>query len=530
MGSSAVGQGQRKAGRRRMTPKLGIFAGVASPAGRGALAAGLLLLAGCGGGETQAPDPRTLGLPGGLPTAGGTMGPRGPIAGAGPAGGVAPVPTTVLRGFIGGAAAEEPRAALVARNVLTAGGTAVDAAVAAGFTMAVTLPSRAGLGGGGACVVFNPRRNEAEAVLFLPGARAAAPAGADRPAAVPMMARGLFALHSRGGRRPFEELLSPAEQAARLGTEVSRALATDLAAVAGPLFSDPWSAAVFAGPGGQPLAVGERLVQADLGATLSILRTAGVGDLHQGGLARRIEETSAPAGGGLTVAELRAAVPQVGAPLQTRVGSDIASFLPPPADGGLAAAASLAAIGAGAPPEAAAARGVAVARAWRERGGDPAQLISAQVPADQPWPMLPASAGLVVYDREGMAVSCAFTMNNLFGTGRVAPGTGMVLAAAPGIGQVTPPLLSAAIVHNANLRGFRAAAAGSGQHMAPMAVAASLAAMLRGADAASAVATAPEPGRAVAGSCPRYLPGSAEGCSIAADPRGAGLALGAVDR
>ena len=223
-------------------------------------------------------------------------------------------------------------------------------------------------------------------------------------------------------------------------------------------------------------------------------------------------------------------MPRVGAPVQIRVGNDIASFLPPPADGGLAAAASFAALGAGAPVPAAAARGVAVARAHRERGGDLVQLISAELPADASWPALPASTGLVVVDREGMAVACAFTMNNLFGTGRVAPGTGILLAAAPGIGQVTPPLLSAGIVHNPSLRAFRAGAAGSGQHMAPMAVAAALAGSLRGQDAGPSLAAVPEPGRGVAVGCTRYLPGVETSCTAAADPRGAGLALGAADR
>ena len=46
----------------------------------------------------------------------------------------------------------------------------------------------------------------------------------------------------------------------RFGTEVSRGLAGDLAAVSGPLFADPGARAAFAGPGGAPLRAGERLV------------------------------------------------------------------------------------------------------------------------------------------------------------------------------------------------------------------------------------------------------------------------------
>jgi gamma-glutamyltranspeptidase/glutathione hydrolase len=394
----------------------------------------------------------------------------------------------VLRGFAGAVAAEEPRAALLAREVLARGGSATDAAVAAGFALTVTLPSRAGLGGGGECVVFDPRRNRAEAVLFPPGPNPSPAAPADRPAAAPLMARGLFALHTRGGRLPFESLVAPAEGLARFGTEVSRAFADDLAAVARPLFADPAARAVFAVEG-RPLAEGERLVQPDLAATLGQIRTAGAGDLNQGALARRLAEASLPAGGGLTLEALRAALPRIEAARSVPAGLDVLAVPPTPA-------------------------GEEVAAAYAARAaGRPA-------PAPPTGPR-PASTALVVLDRDGGAVACAFTMNNLFGTGRVAAGTGILLAAAPGVGP--QPLLAAGILHAARIPAFRAAAAGSGQEGAAVAAGAALALAAAGqAEPASFAAT---PGRAVAIGCPRYLPGPADLCRAVADPRGAGVGL-----
>ena len=434
--------------------------------------------------------------------------------------------TQRLTGFIGGAVADEGRAALAAREVLALGGTAADAAVALGFTLAVTLPSRAGLGGGGACLAYNPSadgpgQGSPEAIIFTPAAPNGVPPNTDRPAAVPMLARGLFALHARYGKQSFESLIAPAEQLARFGVPVSRALLRDLTLVAGPLTADPNARAVFA-PGGAVLEQGGTLVQNDLGGILSQIRTAGVGDLYQGALARRLEDASRIAGGGLALADLRAALPRTAAPLVVRAGRDSAAFLPPPADGGLGAAAAFEALESN-PGDLAGAQGRAFGAVaqWRQAGGDP-QAVLAGAPANGSLPPLPASTGFAVLDRNGNSVACAVTMNNLFGTGRIAPGTGILLAASPR--AATPPLLSAAIAWNPNVRGFRAAVTGSGQEGAALAVAVGLANALR--STVPMPAPVPEPGRANAIACARYLPGDEATCSAAPDPRSTGLAVG----
>jgi gamma-glutamyltranspeptidase/glutathione hydrolase len=379
-----------------------------------------------------------------------------------------------VQGFLGGAVADEPRAAVVAREVLSTGGNAADAAVALGFALAVTLPSRAGLGGGGACLAYAADRKSAnngvpEAVVFTPIAPAGFAANADRPAAVPMLARGLYLLHARYGHLPFESLIVPAEQLARFGTPASRSLVRDLGLVASPLLADPNARAVLS-QGGKPLVEGQQLLQPDLGSTLAQIRVAGVGDLYTGALARRIEQASPLAGGPVTLADLRSALPRFEPALVLPDHNDKVAFLPPPADGGLAAAAAFmvlqhdpSALGV------AAARALAVAARWRAGGADPQGLLVASDLQEAAFPPLPASTSFATLDKDGNAVACALSMDNLFGTGRVLPGLGILLAASPAV--VPQPLYPAGIAWNENTHAFRAAVAGSGQAGAPLAVA-----------------------------------------------------------
>jgi gamma-glutamyltranspeptidase/glutathione hydrolase len=141
-----------------------------------------------------------------------------------------------------------------------------------------------------------------------------------------------------------------------------------------------------------------------------------------------------------------------------------------------------------------------------------------------------AGASLVTLDREGNAVSCAFSMNNLFGTGRVVPGSGILLAAAPGIGQVQAAPLPVAILAQRDLRRFRAAASGSGGQAALAATGLPLAAGLRRGGAADPFAGVPANGRGVVISCAGLVPTNNPACIGATDQRGGGVALGSFVR
>lgn len=433
-----------------------------------------------------------------------------------------------VAGFLGGVVADEPRAVLAGREILSAGGTAADAAVAVGLTLSVTYPSRAGLGGGGACLAYapdakTPAKGVPEAVMFTPLAPTMPGANADRPAALPTLARGLFLLQARYGNQSFDAMVTAAEQMARNGVPVSRALAKDLALVAGPLMADPGARAVFSHDG-IPLTEGQILRQPDLASTLAQIRQAGVGDMYQGILAHRIAQVSPDIGGPLPFDDLRKALPKLMSPLVRNFHNDKVAFLPPPADGGLAAEAAFNVLASNpADLPGAMAEALAVAERFRAGGITPAAVLTARdLPAASPV-IYPASTSFVTMDRQGNAVACALTLDNLFGTGRMMPGLGFLAAASPA--AVPPPLLSAGLVWNDNLKAFRAAVGGSGQAGAPLAVAVALINTLK---SNRPMATpVPDPGRANVIACARYLPGENSECGWANDPREFGLAQGA---
>ena len=437
---------------------------------------------------------------------------------------VAGPPSPYLAGFIGSVVADEPVAALVGRDVLARGGNAADAAAAVGMALAVTLPSRASLGGGGACLAYRPgERSVPAAFLFTPVAGTEARGANARPAAVPMTARGLFLMQARYGSVSFDDLVKPAARLARSGITVSRAFSDDLAAVSRPLLGDPAAAAIFA-PGGAPVTAGDQLLQPDLATTLDRIAIAGVGDLYTGVLWQAYAEGAEAAGGGLSQSDIRNAVPAQSAPLLVDAGRDRVAFLPPPADGGLGAAAAFQAIRSGGDGAGVADATVA---AWRSRhpgavnGGDYAAEAQALIGGEASGARLgrlPASTAYIVLDRHGGAVACALTMDNLFGTGRVAGRTGVVLGASPA--RVPLPLLASSIAWNPAAGSFRAAVAGSGQNEAAAAVAAAMARAVQGQPPLPATET----GRVNAISCARGLPGDPASCAASADPRGSGLA------
>ena len=180
--------------------------------------------------------------------------------------------------FVGAIVADEPRAALAAREVLENGGTAVDAITALYFQLSVTMPHAAGLGGGGLCLVHDPDSREVTSYNFL--ARRSRAGG---PVAIPGNVRGFALMHAVHGSAQWSSLVTPAEVLAAQGHEVSRAFARELAPLAPALRTRPALAGIYLKPTGAPLQEGDMLVQPELAAALgqSAPRTAPAGEAEE---------------------------------------------------------------------------------------------------------------------------------------------------------------------------------------------------------------------------------------------------------
>jgi gamma-glutamyltranspeptidase/glutathione hydrolase len=377
--------------------------------------------------------------------------------------------------FGGAVVADEPRAVTVARDVLAKGGSTADAAVALYFTLAVTLPSEAGLGGGGICLIHDVTQRHTEVLDFLP--RPAAHGGIS----VPANARGMAALHARYGRIRWQELLGEPESLARFGAPTSRALAREMATAGDRLAQDPAVRAIFSRPDGKLRDEGEPMQQVELASVIGAIRQQGAGALYSGMLAKTLSDGATLMGATLTTEDLRVTLPQFRDAIRVVVGDRVVQFVPTP--GGIVAAEMTAELtgvvsygGAGADERPhlfveASMRAFADRAGWLAADGGmsrtPAELTSPEharqlMTGYDPQRATPASAlnppaverpenpwatSFLVADAQGNAVACNLTMNDLFGTARMVPGTGIILAPAPdarGIGAIslTPVMMT----------------------------------------------------------------------------------------
>lgn len=234
-------------------------------------------------------------------------------------------------------------ASVIGRDTLARGGNAIDAAVATAFALAVTFPEAGNIGGGGFMLIHFPDRNPAfidyretapaavhERTFYKPQDRTP-----HRLAGVPGTARGLALAHSKYGKLPWRDLVTPAIQLARDGFVLDRDQANALNRV---LRDHPKMAElqrVFAPPAGQ-WKPGDKLLQPDLAKTLQLIADNGPDAFYTGPVADQIVAEMKRGGGLINHQDLVNYQPRLRTVLRTRYRGFDVLLPPPPSSGGVA--------------------------------------------------------------------------------------------------------------------------------------------------------------------------------------------------
>ncbi len=216
--------------------------------------------------------------------------------------------------------AANPLAAAAGRRILKAGGSALDAAIAAQMVLSLVEPQSSGLGGGAFIVTWDAK---AKRVRSFDG-RETAPAAArpdrfmgkdgkprdfdstarsGRSIGVPGVLRALELAHARHGRLGWQKLFQPAIDLADNGFPVPKRLAALLAQEKPEHFA-PGAWSYFYASGRGALQQGAMLRNPEFAATLRAIAKGGADALYEGPLANRLVADARAAGSDLTRADL----------------------------------------------------------------------------------------------------------------------------------------------------------------------------------------------------------------------------------
>ncbi|MGH8457450.1 MAG: gamma-glutamyltransferase, partial [Stenotrophobium sp.] len=371
-------------------------------------------------------------------------------------------------------ASATPQATQAGLEILAAGGNAFDAAVAVSAALAVTESTGSGLGGGGFWLLHRdsdgldtfvdgrevaPRAANANMYLDKNG-QAVASLSLNGPlaAGIPGEPAALDWIAHRYGSLPLARDLAPAIMLAREGFVVDSKLAHTLAAQKDRLFP---SAQAVLYPGGHILVAGEVLKQPELAHTLELLAQQGRNGFYEGETAQKLVAGVRAAGGIWTEEDLRRYEVVERKPLVTWFRDNRIVTAPPPSAGGVTLAEmfhQLEILGWRGDLGAESKHLVVEAwrRAYRDRAaylGDPdfvdipifkllshpyAEQLAASIRRDHATPSatLPPAPAVTegnhtthfsIVDAQGNRVAATMSVNLPFGSGYMAPGTGVLL-------------------------------------------------------------------------------------------------------
>jgi len=360
------------------------------------------------------------------------------------------------------------RATRVGQAVLDAGGTAVDAVIAASAVLCVVYPQNVTLGGDTWTLVAPPAGDPIaingtgrapaalSAQLLVEQGFTGVPGNGPHSISVPGLVSAWGDLHRTWGRTPFADLITPARDLARDGSPVAPALARDLQSLADVLIKDPGCAGVFF-VDGKVLGEGDPMILPALADTLAQLAVDGPPTLYGGEVGRHFVDGLRRAGSVITIDDLARHRTDRVSPLTVNyAGLDVLTT--PPSSQGftlLKILRLMAELGLDDPARSDQAVMImnAVALAAQDRdaiSGDPefvevaldevlsqgrvgtqAEAIRAgTVPADLaggPWPPLGGDTiGMVAVDADGLWVSSVQSVAGTFGSRMLEPTTGIL--------------------------------------------------------------------------------------------------------
>ena len=234
----------------------------------------------------------------------------------------------------------------VGYDILRKGGNAVDAAVAVGFALAVTLPRAGNLGGGGFVLIYDKESDEISAIDY----RSAAPSSATSDLflekdkvirfghlvnAVPGSVAGLLKAHKDHGSLPLDDLLKPAISLAKDGFEVTHDLNYVLEWGKESMLTNQASKDKFYDLNEAPVQVRSILKQPNLAKTLFKIGKKGSEIFYKGEIAKWISEESLSSGGLITMEDMAAYKAKLREPIETSYRGYRVVTMPPAASGGL---------------------------------------------------------------------------------------------------------------------------------------------------------------------------------------------------
>ena len=248
-------------------------------------------------------------------------------------------------------ATQEALASDIGLKILKDGGNAVDAAVAVGFALAVTLPRAGNIGGGGFMMIYDAKQGKTVALDY----REKAPSSASRDmyldkdgnavsdlsryhglaVGVPGTVAGLLKALDNHGTMSRGQVMAPAIALAENGIEVTAGLSESLEALSDRLQKWPSTKKIFFKPDGSAYQPGELLRQPELAKSLKLIAAKGSDGFYKGETARKLVKAVNEAGGNMSLQDLAnyRAIARVPVKGDYR-GYEIVS-MPPPSSGGI---------------------------------------------------------------------------------------------------------------------------------------------------------------------------------------------------